>query len=197
MSRDNRWLRRSRLVGCRREDGSAYILALMVLVVLTVVGMSLALTTQTEIQIGAAERTSTRVFYAADAGVEVALARGMVSADHSAVTIRLTDDGTPLTGGKYELFHEVATSPFLPILDTACNLCEINNSGTYSENAFRKINNAVTAQAQRLATNDNGVTTTFRAQKTIAGMIEIQPWKVSPTALFPIDDPVQMAKIKF
>jgi hypothetical protein len=169
----------------------------MVFVVLTVLGMSLALITQTELQIGAAERTATRVFYAADTGVEVALARGMASADHSAAVFRLTDDGQPLAGNKYELFNEVETSPFVPILDTACNLCEINNAGTYAENAFRKINNAVTSQAQRLATQDGGITTTFRAQKAVAGMIEIQPWKVSPTAFFPIDDPAQMAKIKF
>jgi hypothetical protein len=179
------------------DSGSAYILSLMVIIVLTIVGMSLALTTQTEIQIGAAERTTTRVFYAADTGIEVALARGMVAADHSALTFRITDDGEPLTGSDYELFNQVDTSPFVPILDTACNLCEINNSGTYSENAFRKINNAVTAQAERFGTLDGGITNTLRARKTIAGMIEMQPWKVSPSALFPIDDPAQMAKIKF
>ena len=196
MSRFARQTGRS-LLRSRNEAGSAYILALMVMVVLTIVGMSLALTTQTEIQIGAAEQTATRVFYAADTGIEVALARGMVTADHSTIIFRITDDGEPLTGSKYELFNEVETSPFVPILDTACNLCEINNSGTYSENAFRKINNAVTSRAQRFGTLDGGITTDLRARKTLAGMIEMQPWKISPSALFPIDDPDQMAKIKF
>lgn len=184
-------------LGRARQAGSAYLLALVVLILLTVIGLSLSLTTQTEFQIGAAEGTATRVFYAADSGVEVSLARGLASADHSTVTFRMTDDGEPLAGGSYEFVNEVETSPFLPILDTACNLCEINNAGTYSENAFRKINHAVMSEARRFGTMDAGTTRKLLAQKRIAGMIEIQPWKVTPSALFPIADDAQMEKIKF
>jgi hypothetical protein len=195
----NWYLSRSVTRGRRveREAGSVYLLALVVLSLLTVIGLSLSLTTQTELQIGATEGSLTRVLYAADSGVEVALARGLASADHSAIVFRLTDDGDPLTGSEYEFLSEVETSPFVPILDTACNLCEINDAGTYSENAFRRINHAVVSRAQRFGTMDGGTTRNLLAQKQIAGMIEVQPWRVTPSALFPINDPAQMAKIKF
>lgn len=187
----------SRLEGRAREEGSAYLLAMIVLLLLTIMALGLAMTTQTEVQIGAAEANSTRVFYAADAGFEVAVARGLASADHSAVTFRLTDDGGDLTSGTPGFINEIETSPLLPILDTSCNLCEINDGGTYSENAFRRINHVVMADAQRYLTMDAGTNLKFLARKRIGGMIEIQPWKVSASSMFPIDDAQQMAKIRF
>ena len=60
------------------EAGSAYIMVLLALVVLTIMGLSLSFMTQTELQIGANERVTTRVFYAADAAVDAALANVMV-----------------------------------------------------------------------------------------------------------------------
>ena len=162
-----------------------------------VIGLSLAVTTQTELQIGTNEQIATRVFYAADAGLEVAVSRGLAAADHTARTFRLTDDGDDMPGSGYHFFSEVEVTAFVPILDTTCNLCEINNAGSYSENAFRKINNAVLSTARRFSTYDGGVTTSLKAKKEIAGMVEVQPWKVSPDALAPLNDPAQMAKIKF
>ena len=67
----------------RGEAGSAYIIVLLVLIVLAVFGIALSMITQTESQIGSNERTLNRVFYAADAGVERAVARALVAADHS------------------------------------------------------------------------------------------------------------------
>jgi len=180
-----------------RQSGSAYIISLLVLVLLTVIGLSLAVTTQTELQIGANEQIATRVFYAADAGIEVAVARGLAAADHSSRVFRLTDDGEAMQTSGYRFFSEIEVTAFVPILDTTCNLCEINNAGSYSENAFRKINHAVLSTAERYSTYDGGVTTTLKAKKEIAGMIEFQPWKVTPDALVPLTDPAQMAKIKF
>ena len=87
----------------------------------------------------------------------------------------------------------VEVSPVLPVLDSPCNLCEINNAGTYSEKSFRKINHAVTA----VATRYSGSNTTPLAQKTLTAMVEVQPWKVSPEAYTAINDPVQLAKVKF
>ena len=180
-----------------RQAGSAYVLAIVVMVLLMVIGLSLALTTQVELQIGAAEAASTRVFYAADAGIEVALARGLASADHSTLIFRMSDSGDELVDGQLEFLSEVETSPFVPISDVACNLCEINNAGTYSESAYRKINHAVASQAERFMTTDRGENLKFVARKRLAGMIEIQPWKVETAALRPIDDEKQISKIPF
>ncbi len=181
----------------RRQAGSAYLVTLLVMILLTVIALSLAVTTQTELQIGANERVATRVFYAADTGLEVAVARGLVSGDHSSQTFILTDDGLDYQDANPDWASEVSLTPLLPILDTPCNLCEINNAGTYSENAYRKINNAVSSTAQRFMTYDRGATKSAMGEKQVAAMIEMQPWKVLPEALFPLEDNAMMAKISF
>src|SRR6185503_10975606 len=58
------------------EAGSAYIIALLALVVLSILGLGLALITQTEMQVGAGEMTYQRLLYSADSGT----ARGVASA---------------------------------------------------------------------------------------------------------------------
>ena len=61
------------------ERGSAYLVALLVLVLLTIIGLSLSLITQTEMQIGANERLIERSFYVADSGISLATARTLVT----------------------------------------------------------------------------------------------------------------------
>lgn len=181
----------------RSESGSAYIVALLVLVVLTILGLSLALITQTELQIGGNERAATRVFYAADTGIEFSVAKALVTSDHSGVQFAYTEKGTKLADTGLIIGNQVEVTPLYPILDSPCNLCEINNAGTYSERAFLKINHAVTANAQLFGTVDAGANRTPIAQKALTTMIEIQPWKSAPQALAPIDDPEVLQKIKF
>ena len=64
-----------------REEGSAYIVTLMVLFVLTALGLSLTLITSTESTLGAQERTIQRTFYAADSGLGLALSALMSRSD--------------------------------------------------------------------------------------------------------------------
>ena len=59
----------------RREQGSVYILALLVLLILTVVGLSLSLVTQSEMQIGVNERLSHQAFHMSTAGIDIATAK--------------------------------------------------------------------------------------------------------------------------
>ena len=179
-----------RRAAARGESGSAYILVLLALVVLTIMGLSLAFMTQTELQIGSNDRVISRVFYAAESGIAAAASKAIVSADYEAHTYIFKEPGT-IPGLDFK--SSVDVSPVLPILDSPCNLCEINNAGTYSEKSYRKINHAVTAVATRYAGSD----TTPLAQKTLTAMIEVQPWKAATEAYKPIDDPVQLAKIKF
>ena len=68
----------------RGEAGSAYMAVLLVLVILTIFGLALILITQTEMQVGSNERTLARTFYAADAGIEMATAKALVTSDHAA-----------------------------------------------------------------------------------------------------------------
>jgi Tfp pilus assembly protein PilX len=165
-------------------------IVLLVLVVLTILALSLAFLTQTEVQIGGNERVTNRVFYAAESGIAAATARALVTADYKAHVYTFADPGTVASLGFTET---VDVSPVLPILDSPCNLCEINDAGTYSEKSFRKINHAVTATSTRTY----GTSTSPLAQKTLTAMIEVQPWKASPEAYQPLNDPAQLAKIKF
>ncbi len=63
----------------RGERGSVFIVALMVLVMLTVIGLSLALVTETEMLIGGNEQLITETFYAAETGVAVAVTQLMTT----------------------------------------------------------------------------------------------------------------------
>ena len=174
----------------RSQAGSAYIISLLALIVLTMVGLTLTLVTQAEMQIGSNERTINRVFYAADSGLSESTARALVNADHAANTLELGEiHSNPALGLKYN----VDVSPFYPILDSPCNLCEINNQGTYSDRAYRKVNHAATSVATRVG----GVPETTLAQKTLSTMVEVQPWRWSPEAQLSLDDPTELEKIKF
>jgi len=174
----------------QREQGTVFVVALLAIVVLSTIGLGVALITQTEMQIGANERTVQRAFYAADGGLESAAARALVAADYFAKTFMMEDPDSPTN---LDFQHEVESSPFYPILDAPCNLCEINNLGTYEAEAYRRINNAVTVTARRVA---SGGTVRF-AEKTLTTMIEVQPWRAATEAYLPIDDPAELAKIKF
>lgn len=179
------------------EAGSAYMAVLLVLVILTIFGLCLSLITQTEMQVGSNERTLSRVFYAADAGIEMATAKALVTSDHSAQDFFYTDTGQAMVGSVLELGSQVEVSAFYPIQEAPCNLCEINQTGTYQDRAFQKVNHVVTATASRYATVNAAATSTPVAQKTLTAMIEIQPFKSPPEALKAIDDADALQDIRF
>ena len=188
MSRRARSLRS--LSSSRGEAGSAYIMVLLVLVVLTILGLSLSFMTQTEMQIGSNERVTTRVFYAADAAIGAALANVMVERLYDPTTFVYKDPGT-VPGLDFKSTVEV--SAVVPLLDSPCNLCEINNLGTYSEKPTRKVNHGYSVVATRYA----GTDTKPLAQEMLSVMVEVEPWTVPNDAYKWINDPVEMAKIKF
>ena len=163
-----------------RQGGSAYIIALLVLVVLTALGLTLSLVTQTEMQIGANERVVQRHFYAADSGDGSSTARALVEAEYGAQIYTIPGSG-PL-----QLDSKVDASPFYPILRAPCNLCEINDPGMYGEKSYFKVNHGLTSTA--------GSST---GSKTISQMVELQPHEDVPESHLAIQDPAQLARIKF
>lgn len=184
-------VRNSRSRALRGRSGSAYVIALLALIVLTILGLALALVTQSELQLGGNERVITRVFYAADSGIAAATARALVAADFSAKTFKVSD---ATRTGSVALVNEIEVSPFYPIYDAPCNLCEVNNAGTYSNKAYRKLNHAVTSRATR---HGLGAGAELLADKTVTAMVEVQPQPSSTASYRPINDPVELAKIKF
>jgi hypothetical protein len=180
----------------RGEAGSAYLIVMSALAVLSLIGLAVIAVTQNEVAIGSSERNTNRIFYAADSGFAVATARALVNGAYTSITINVPDSvqGSPLTAN-----NQVAVTPFYPINDQPCNLCEINDAGSYSDKSYRKINHAVTVNATRTAApvfNPSGPLDTI-AQKRLTAMVEIQPWKSSPDAYAAANDPSQLANIKF
>lgn len=173
------------------ERGSAYIVALLALVLLTILGLSLVLITQTEVQIGANERTVSRTFYAADSGLAVATAQALGTSKYVAPSFTINQERV---GGIGNLADIVEVSPMVPLSAVTCNWCPENHGGI----RFYRVTNAVTAESARLAWSGSGPPpddATVLGQKTLSVMYEFFPVASPPTE--PISDPVALAKVRF
>ncbi len=159
------------------EAGSAYLIALLALVVLTIIGLSLALVTQTEMQIGANERTIERTFYSADSGIALSTANTLVA--HSPAWSQVYKLPDP-PGPGLQLESEVDVSPFLPISSGWCNLCDIKRFGEQGPAPYQKVNHSVTSTAIRRIPGDNQVSL---AERSLTAMVEFQPWQPSNESL--------------
>ncbi len=101
-----------------RERGSVFIVALMVLVMLTVIGLSLALVTETEMLIGGNEQVIKETFYAAETGLAVAVSQLMVanSMDRKCMALLAQDaDDTPRMLGVQNLGYSIDYSNVYPV----------------------------------------------------------------------------------
>jgi type IV pilus assembly PilX-like protein len=178
--------------GRESERGSVYLVCLLGLVVLTILGLTLSLITQTEMRMGANERVLQRVFYAADAGFGTSLSRAMVQGDFSSETFTLPDPSSPPA---FDFRHSVAVTPLVPVLSAPCNLCQINNAGTYGAKQYHKVSHAVAVDAQRLGGDVNNAG--LVAQKALSAMLDVQPLESTPDAHLVIEDAEQMARVRF
>jgi hypothetical protein len=184
-----------------RQEGSAYIIALLVLVVLTLLGLGLAVITQTEVQIGANELTSHRVLYGVEGGVQLAISKVLTNnASINNVTMagselinfvipetRMTIDsaGLPVVldpGPTQTHFAEhVEISPFVPIHAACCDGCSCG----IGDDPLKNTNHAVVATARRItwigADQPNAATIAVArqdptAQKQVYLMVGLSPW---------------------
>lgn len=174
----------------RGEAGSAYLVAILALVVLTIVGLSLALITQTEMQIGANEKLIERSFYAADSGIDLSTARTLVARRPAWSELYKIEDPE---GTRVQLEHLVDVSPFFPIAHAPCNLCDISNAGQYGGRTYERVNHAVTSTAVRRVPG----TELPLAERSLTAMVEFQPWELPPEGVQAILDEDQLAKIKY
>lgn len=175
-----------------REEGSAYLIALLGLVILTLMGLTLSLITQAEMRMGANERTLQRVFYAADSGFGAAVSRALVQADYSAGEVIVPDPGSPPA---FNFRHTVGVSPLVPVLTAPCNLCQINNAGTYGTKLYHKVSHASTASGQRVGGELDAPA--LVAEKTLSAMLDIQPLESTPEAHLVIENDDEMARLRF
>lgn len=162
------------------ERGSAYLFALLVLLVLTVIGLSLAVITQTEVQIGGAIKGATRVLYGADSGVSIQFASKQVINDAPKERYELD----VATAGGATLTETVDVSPFMVMYHEACSLCMRNED---TENAMRVVNFVTNGQGRRTGTA--GTADLPQASKLISYMyfVQPQPHPVTDEALLTFD----------
>jgi hypothetical protein len=186
----------------RSEAGSAYVITLLALVVLTILALSLALVTQTEVQVGSNERTVSRMFYSADSGLGVAVAEALL--------VNNNPDNPTLPGSRTVLLNKVSVgagsslstnvadrvtiSAFVPIQFVRCDLCQSEEG----KQKFWRVNHAVSATAERIAWTGSGDPpndATLLGQKTLSGMFQFEPWPLDPSQI--PEDPAVLAQIKF
>lgn len=149
------------------EAGSAYTIALLVMVVLTIFGMTLTLMTQTEVQIAANERMTNRTFYAAESGLHASIARVLASNDCSGYAYNFSDDTMAATDA--EVGARVDVSPVIPIKASPCPLCQINQGERYYA-----ANHQLQSMARRMRNVNDGADPGM-ARKDVETYIDFAP----------------------
>jgi hypothetical protein len=157
-----------------RQEGSVYLIVILVLLVLTIVGLALAITTQSEMRIGANEELSRETFYSADTGVGISTAKALILPDLRSVDLDLV---VPSGDPDLQLRDRLEMSAFTPIQDGPCNLCQINQ-----DSPFFKINHFVASSSTRIgwkgAPDDPPDQPIPLAQERISVMVAFQPWRM-------------------
>lgn len=150
----------------RREEGSAYLTVLLVLLLLSIIGLSLVLVTQIESEIGTNEQMVHRAFYAADSGLAAAVARKMSGGGGPFRFDMNTDDE-----GIFRRGDVVEVGNFMPVRLGFCNLCSANVGSEY-----HRIDYLGASQARRFATADaSGGDRQNVARQAVSGEVAIQP----------------------
>jgi hypothetical protein len=154
------------------EEGSAYLFVLLGLLVLTIIGLSLVVITQTEAQIGGAERTRTRVFYGADSGLHAQLGNHFTVTDPIPGQFQIDVDAA---AGGTAIQDVVDVSAFLNLYNGPCALCSVNVGGE----RYWLNNYVVNARSKRLRDGDWDTICLEAPQsvKRLSSMYLIQPEK--------------------
>lgn len=173
----------------RSESGSAFILVLLALLILTFLGLSLTLVTETEMTLGGTERVINKTFYGAETGVQAALAQVLTSKAYNFVRVTMPEG--PLGAGRTiglrattTAVHTVGGEDFAPL--TTANEGEGSDYKTYML--------TVTSTGERLSWPDRfpvpacigstsgmvsaaGDEVTVQAQQVISTRVLVSPFK--------------------
>jgi Tfp pilus assembly protein PilX len=165
------------------EAGSAYVITLLALVVLTILALSLALVTQTEVQVGANEKTVNRTFYAADSGLSIWVAELMVNQSNTSSKTVILNKVSAGAGFATNLADRVTVSPGALVNKYPCNWCPAaeNSAPQYWHEDY-----VASSTAQRIAWGGSGAPpadATVLGQKTLTATFKIEPMPDDPCQL--------------
>ena len=152
----------------RNQEGSAYLIALMALFLLTILGISVSLVTQTEILASSQERIIERTFYAAEAGLEASIARALGDGDFGPVE-HIANRNALEQGELMNVQERVQSSPFYCMADTPCNLCSINQGSQYVRR-----NHMVAVNATRSGVTSDGTSIPV-GRKSLSSQVNVEP----------------------
>jgi Tfp pilus assembly protein PilX len=152
----------------RGQEGSAYLAVLMLLVVLTILGLSLSVITQTEVIIGGSERQTSRQFYNADSSINISAMHVLVNRNPAGRMMTLARREETIFGESTTLGDRTCTTPFAQLRADVCNLCGMNQ-----DNNFFATSHAVTANALRHGDD------AMASRKQIGSVIVFEPWERS------------------
>ena len=164
----------------RRESGNAYLVTVMVMIIVTLLGLSLGAVTQTEMLIGSRERNNQRVFYLAEGGLNLGVARFMVTSDQRAARVEMdlppAYDYSISTGFGSLTMNGVVR--MAPIKSPAINYCQLCDAASPTEGAstMQMVRLPVTIRAS-METESGQVL----AQRRVSSLIDITPWDGSVT----------------
>lgn len=175
------------------EAGSAYLLALLVLLVLSLLGLSLALVGHEEQQLGSNDVQAQRVLYAAETGVQLGLARLLTTGTGvdaptlgGAAPLRFTlpeerpasiaAGARPSPPSTHSGFEErVEVSPFVPVRDSYCDLCPAAEGDVQ----LHRVEHAVAATATRTSASA-GAGAEAMGRKQVFVLVTLEPWWAPP-----------------
>lgn len=167
--------------GLGAERGSASVIALLVLFLISLVGLGLALVTSTESMIAANERLSAQSFYAADSGLDLAAVRVILADDTSPLLVQI-NTVIPNRASRTEFLLENVS----PLIDMPCNLCAISMGSGYESDDYGRRVFSLESEGRRAA---NGNSTDarlflqdkdpdgnyFAARRSVNAFLDIQP----------------------
>lgn len=150
------------------ESGSAYVVALLALVMLSILGLALAVVTHTESLLGNNERNMERTLAAADVGINVAVAKALVVPDNRPFRLDLAD---PVGAGSLVTARqEVRVAPLTPLTIAPCDLCMVNQGSE-----FFRVDHGLQVDVERRVAA--GAEARTLARTGVSSMVDFQPWR--------------------
>jgi hypothetical protein len=185
---------RSALTSRRGQSGNAYIVTVMVMIIVTLLGLSLGAVTQTEMLIGSRERNNQRVFFLAESGLNIAVSRFMVTTEQDAA--RLEWDLPPaydLSGeGGFAGISMKGVSRLAPVPVVWSNYCQLCCAGSleYTTDCDPEARRYVFTVRSSMRSASGQIL----AERRVSSLLDIMPWD-SQDKLLSIDS--QVADIEF